>query len=182
MTISTWHPLSSRWAISLILSVYTNISCYLGRVFGKILIGADGLDFIRNLFDDLDEFGGFGRGDPGKVDAILLDAHMGRQVFKQGKFSTGVVITFQVMAFTGVSPGHPDGVRPLPQGCQCELGTHSAGAGDADDADIGRVFHTTYPGKIRRTVTAPVTQEGYDFGFPWCRHVFTPLWKKVMVA
>ena len=78
-----------------------------------MLIGADGLDFFGDLLDDLDELGGFGRRDPGKMDAILLDPHMGCQVLEEGEFPTGVVITFQVMAFTRMSAGHPDGVGSL---------------------------------------------------------------------
>jgi hypothetical protein len=42
-----------------------------------------------------------------------LDAHVLHQILKKGELSAGVVITFQVMAFAGMSPGYPDGVCAL---------------------------------------------------------------------
>jgi len=63
------------------------------------------------------------------------------QVSKQDEFSTGVIITFQVMAFAGMSPRYPNGIGTLPQSRQSEFGTHAAAAGDSDDPDIGGIFH-----------------------------------------
>jgi hypothetical protein len=96
---------------------------------------------------------------------------MFQQVFHQSELATRVVITFQVMAFSGMSPGYPDGIGPFPQGGQGELGAHAAGAGDTDHADIGGVFHSADPGQIRCTVAAPVAEKAYDFRFP-IGHVF----------
>ena len=91
---------------------------------------------------------------------------MFQQVFKQRKFSTGIVITFQVMAFSGMSPGHPDAVGPFPQGGQKEFGTHPTGAGDPDHPDIGRIFHPAHAGQVGGAVAAPVAQESHNFWFP----------------
>ncbi len=92
---------------------------------------------------------------------------MFHQVLEQGEFSAGVVITFQVMAFAGMSPGYPYAVGTFAQGSQKEFRAHPTGAGNPDDPDIGRIFHPADTGQIRRTVTAPVAQEGGNFWFPF---------------
>jgi hypothetical protein len=88
--------------------------------------------------------------------ATGLDPHHFHQILKEGEFATGVVITFQVMAFTGMSPGYPDAVSTLPHGCQKKFRIHPAGARNPNDPDIGRVFHPADTGKICGAVAAPV--------------------------
>ena len=88
------------------------------------------------------------------------------KVGKKGEFASGVVITFQVMAFTGMSPGHPHPVGTLPQGGQEKLGAHATGAGNPDDPDVGRVLHPAYAGQVRCAVAAPIAQKGYCFISP----------------
>jgi hypothetical protein len=100
------------------------------------------------------------------LDSTGLDSHEFHQILKQGEFATGIVITFQVMAFTGVSPGYPDAVSTFPQGRQKEFRIHPSGARNPDDPDIGRVFHPAHSGKIGGTITAPVTQKSRNFRFP----------------
>jgi len=75
---------------------------------------------------------------------------------KQGEFATGIVITFQVMAFAGMSPGYPDAVSAFPQGCQEKLRIHPAGARNPDDPDVGRILHPADAGQISGPVAAPV--------------------------
>jgi hypothetical protein len=96
------------------------------------------------------------------------------QVLKQGKFASGVVITFQVMAFAGMSPGHPDAVCAFSQGGQKKLGVHPASTGDSNHPDVGWVFHPPNPCQVGSTVAAPVAQKSYDFRFPF-RHFFNLL-------
>jgi hypothetical protein len=48
------------------------------------------------------------------MDTIRLDPHMLQEVLKKHKFSPGIVITFQVIAFSGMSPGYPDSVSTFP--------------------------------------------------------------------
>jgi hypothetical protein len=90
------------------------------------------------------------------VDAVFIDSHECGQVAKQDKFPTGVVITFQVMAFSRMSPRNPNCIGTLSQGGQGEFGTHATGAWDADDADIGRVFHAANTCQVSGTIAAPV--------------------------
>jgi hypothetical protein len=138
--------------------------------FLKMLIGSQGFNLFGDLLDHLDELGGFSRGDPGEVNPVRFDPHVFHQVFKQGEFSTGVVITFQVMAFAGMSPGHPDAVCAFPQRRQKEFGAHPTRAGDPDDPDVGRILHPADAGQVRGAVAAPIAQETDDFRFPF-RHV-----------
>jgi len=82
--------------------------------------------------------------------------HQFHQILKQGEFATGIVITFQVMAFTGMSPGDPDAVGTFPQGRQEKLRIHPAGARNPDDPDVGRVLHPADAGQVGGPVAAPV--------------------------
>ena len=85
-----------------------------------------------------------------------FDPHIFDKVFKQGKFSSGIVITFQVMAIAGMSPGDPDPIRSLPQRGQNKLWAHAACTGNTDDPYVGRIFHPADTRQVRSTVTAPV--------------------------
>jgi hypothetical protein len=116
-------------------------------------------DLIGDLFDHIHELGGFSRGNPGKLDPAGLNPRVFQKVFQKGEFSSGVVITFQVMAFAGMSPGHPDGIRALSEAGQNKFGAHAAGAGDPDDPDIGRIFHPADAGQVGGAIAAPVAQK-----------------------
>jgi hypothetical protein len=100
------------------------------------------------------------------VQAIRVDTHVFHEVAKQNEFSTGVVITFQVMAFAGMSPGHPHGVGALAQCGQGKLRAHATGAGDPDDPDVGWILHPADTGQVGGTVAAPVAQKGLRFSVP----------------
>jgi hypothetical protein len=88
-----------------------------------------------------------------------------QQVFQQGEFASGIVITFQVMAFTRVSPGNPDSIRTLPEAGQYEFGAHAAGAWNPDYPDGRGVFHAAYAGQVGSAIAAPVAQKTQDFRF-----------------
>jgi hypothetical protein len=77
-----------------------------------MLVWSQGLNFFGYLIDDLYKLGRFSRGNPRKMDSIRFNAHIFHQVFKQRKLPTCVVITFQVMAFSGMSPGYPYAIGP----------------------------------------------------------------------
>jgi hypothetical protein len=100
------------------------------------------------------------------LDSTGLDPHHFHQILKKGKFATSIVITFQVMAFAGMSPGYPDAVSAFPHGSQEEFRVHPARARDPDDPYVGRVFHPADAGKICGTITAPVAQKSRNFRFP----------------
>jgi hypothetical protein len=99
---------------------------------------------------------------------------MFHQVFEQGELTTSIVITFQVMALTRMSPRNPNTIGPFPQSSQKEFRTHPAGAGNSYHSNIGRILHATDPGQIRRTVTAPIAEKTDNFRFP-LRHVHISL-------
>jgi len=90
------------------------------------------------------------------MQATGFDPHEFNQVLKEGEFSTGIVITFQVMAFAGVSPGHPDAVCAFAQRRQKKFGAHPSGAGNPDDPDVGRILHSADTRQIGGAIAAPV--------------------------
>jgi hypothetical protein len=93
-------------------------------------------------------------------------ADMFEQILKEGELASCVVITFQVMAVSGVSPGDPDAVGSVPESCEDELGAHPGGTGNANNTDIGRILEAAHPCQIRRAVTAPVAQKGGNLRLP----------------
>jgi len=111
---------------------------------------------LAYLFGHIGKLGGLCRGYPGKMESPGFNPNVFKQVLQECKLSSGIVITFQVMAFTRVSPGHPHTVRAVTEGSQDKLGAHPARAGHTDNPEIGRVLKTANPGQIRCTVTAPV--------------------------
>ena len=70
------------------------------------------------------------------------------------------------MAFAGMSARDPYAVRAFPESGQGKFGAHSAGAGNTNDPDIGRVLHATDTRQIGCTVAAPVAQKRNNFWFP----------------
>jgi hypothetical protein len=50
-----------------------------------------------------------------------LHSYVFKEVFKKSELTAGVVITFQVMAVSGVSPGNPNAVGPVAKSRQNEL-------------------------------------------------------------
>jgi hypothetical protein len=119
-------------------------------------MGSQRLDHIGDLIDHFHKFRRLCRGDPGKLEAAGLNPHIFNKVFKQRKFSSGIVITFQVMAISRMSPGHPDAVRALSEGGQNKLRAHSTGTGNSNHPDMGWIFHPADARKICSAITAPV--------------------------
>jgi hypothetical protein len=58
------------------------------------------------------------------------------------------------MAFTGMSPRHPDAVCTFTQGCQEKLRIHSPGTWDSNHAYVGWIFHPSDPCQVGRTIAA----------------------------
>ena len=106
------------------------------------------------------------------MESSRFNADMLQEPFEQGEFSSGVVITFQVMAVARVSPGDPDAVGALTQCGKDEFGAHPAAAGYPDNPEIGRVLETAYPGQVRCAITAPVAEE--------CRNLWLPVIHKCL--
>jgi hypothetical protein len=114
------------------------------------------LDHGSDLIDHFHKFRRLRRGDPGKLEAAGLNPHIFNKIFKQRKFSSGIVITFQVMAISRMSSGHPDAVCALSKSGQNKLRTHSTGTGDSNHTDMGWIFHSADARKICGAITAPV--------------------------
>jgi hypothetical protein len=121
---------------------------------------------LCHTFGHLDKLRRLRRSNPRKVKPSRLNPHVFEKILQQSKFSSGIVITFQVMALPGMSPRNPYPVRPVSQCVQDEFGTRSPCTGKPDDAHIGRVLHPGHANQIGSTITAPITQKGNDFRFP----------------
>jgi len=91
---------------------------------------------------------------------------MFQEIVQQGKFSSGVIITFQVMALTRVSPRNPNAIRAAHQSRQNELRAHPGGARDPDGPYIRWVLNSIYSSQIAGGITAPAAQEGRNLWFP----------------
>jgi hypothetical protein len=103
---------------------------------------------------------------------------MFQKILQKGKFSSRVVITFQVMAITGVSAGHPHTVCAVTECGQYEFWTDSGGAGDPNDPYIRRVLEPADSRQISGTVAAPVTQESCDLWLPiFHSHLMLEIWE-----
>jgi hypothetical protein len=98
--------------------------------------------------------------------SFRFHADMFEQVFEQSELTPCIVITFQVMAVSGVSPRNPDTVGAVPESGEDELGAHTSRAGHPNDPDVGSVLEATDACQVSCTVTAPVAKEGGDFRLP----------------
>ncbi len=95
-----------------------------------------------------------------------LNPYVLHEVLEKDKFSSGIIITFQVMAVARVSPGDPDPIRTVPECGQYKFGAHPGGARNPNNPDIGWVLETAYAGQVGGAITAPVTEESRDFRLP----------------
>jgi len=60
------------------------------------------------------------------METAWLQAHIFYKVLKEHKSSAGIIITFQVMAVTRVSPRNPHAIRPMPEGGKNKLWADTA--------------------------------------------------------
>jgi len=65
--------------------------------------GAQLSNLLRDFLDHINELGGFSRGNPGEMESPWFYTHIFNEILEKGKFSPGVIITFQVMAVSRVS-------------------------------------------------------------------------------
>ena len=91
------------------------------------------------------------------MQSARFDPNMFQEVLQQDEFSSGIVITFQVMAVTRVSPRYPNTISSVTKGGQDKFGAHSSRARNPDNPDIGGVLEAAHPGQIGCSITAPVT-------------------------
>jgi hypothetical protein len=142
--------------------VYTQASNHLSSFLNEIICRTGLLDRLDDFSGNLYEFSRFGRGNPRKVQPSRFQSHMLNQILEQSELASCEIITFQVMAVAGVSPGNPDTVGTVPEGGEDEFRAHPGGAGNPDNPDIGRVLETADACQVCRAVAAPVAQEcGY---------------------
>jgi len=99
------------------------------------------------------------------MEPVRLQACILQQVFDNRKLATGDQIATDVVAVAGVSTRYPDTIDSSAESIHDKLGTHSPRAGNPHYSDVGRIFHPADPGKVSRSITAPVTKERDNLWF-----------------
>jgi hypothetical protein len=84
------------------------------------------------------------------------------------------MITFQVMAFSKMSPHDDDAIRTFDQSIDYQVRVNHARAHYPDRTHVGRILHTGYTGQVSPGICAPVAKKTDDFGFKLIRHVLSP--------
>jgi len=84
---------------------------------------------------------------------------MFKKISGKRKFSSGIIITIQVMTFTRMSAGYPYSVSSFSESGKNKFRTHSSGAGNSNNTNIRWILHPADTGKICSTITAPVAEE-----------------------
>ena len=97
------------------------------------------------------------------MQSVRLQTGVLQQTFDNRKLATGDQIPTDIVAVAGMSAGYPGAIDPSSKGVQNEFRAHAAGAGNPDNPEIGRILHSAHAGQVRRSVTAPVTQESDNF-------------------
>jgi len=85
------------------------------------------------------------------------------------------------MAVPDVSPAHQNPVCPALKSAENEMGGYCGRAHDPNGMNVGRILHSAYPGKISRSIGAPIAEKCDNFRFKsilfhlsllFCIHVY----------
>jgi hypothetical protein len=131
---------------------------------GGVGTGTQGFEGLGHVRHDVGELLGLGRGNPFEAEALGLEAKVFQHQVNAFGSGLGFYITFQVMAFTQVSPTYDDTIGALGEGVDDEIGVDHTGAHDPDDAAVGWVLDPGDPGQVGAGVGAPVAEKGDDQG------------------
>jgi len=95
-----------------------------------------------------------------------FNTYMFQEIFEKGEFASCVIITFQVMTVSRVSPRDPDAISPVAESGQNKFGTHSTGARNSDNPYVRWVLKAAYASQVGCPITAPVTEESRNLWLP----------------
>ena len=124
--------------------------------------GAEVVDAVGEVGDNVLPALAFGSGDPGVLEAVGIDAEHGQELLEHFQATAGIVVAGGVVAVAGMAAGHQNAVSAVDERLEDEEGVHAAGAGDADDAKVGGLNGTGSTSRVSAAVGAPVTQKTYD--------------------
>src|SRR4030042_3998645 len=71
---------------------------------------------VRDLVDDLDPLDALGRGDPGELETLQVQAEEGEELAENGPAPPGVVVSRVVVAVAGGTAADQHAVGPVPEG------------------------------------------------------------------
>ena len=112
---------------------------------------------------DLLQFLALGGGDPGEVNALDVEAQRVEQFAEQNPAPAGVVVAGRVVAIAGMAAGDQHRVRADLEGLDEQVEIDAAGAGQPDDAHVGRILQAGGARQVGAQVGAPVAHVGDDF-------------------
>jgi hypothetical protein len=69
------------------------------------------------------------------------------------------------MTVPGVAAGNHYPICAALEGAQDKVGADTAGAGNTDNTNIGRISHPAGPGQVTAGIAAPVAAKSNDEGF-----------------
>jgi hypothetical protein len=87
------------------------------------------------------------------------------------------MITFQVMAFSQVSPHDDDAIGTFNQSIDYQVRVNHARAHYPDGTHVWRILHTGDTRQVSPGICAPVAEKSDDFGFKVFRHVLSPAFR-----
>ena len=101
----------------------------------------------------------FRSGNPGVLEASVVDAEDGEELLQDLEPATGVEVACGIMAVIGVAAGDEHAVGAIDKGPQNKEGINASRAGDADNPEVSGLLRARDASRIGAPVGAPVAQE-----------------------
>ena len=99
------------------------------------------------------------------MDALGVDAQRFEQLAKEDPAPPGVVVAGRVVAIARMAAGDQHGVGAHLERLDDQVEVDPAGAGQADDPHVGRIFQAVGARQVGAQVRTPVAHVGDDFRF-----------------
>ena len=110
-----------------------------------------------------------------EMDAPDVDAQRVEQFAEEHPAAPGVVVAGRVVAIARMAAGDQHGVGAHLERLDDQVEVDAAGAGQADDAHVGRILQPVRAGQIGAQVRTPVADVGDDFRLEVVRFAHTRL-------
>src|SRR5512137_1394948 len=113
-------------------------------------------NFLNELINFPGKNGTFGRTGPEKFETPRFDAHLRKDTLHQMEATHGLVVLVYIMTISGMAARNEHRICTSSKGLEHESRVEAAGAHQADESHIGRIFHTSSSSHIGGAVRAPV--------------------------
>jgi hypothetical protein len=125
--------------------------------------GPHGPYFSGEFRDHFSKARGFGRRHPVNGKTLGINARIFQDRLDNGASGQGFFITFQVMAFPGMSPHDNDTVSPFAKSFYHHFRVDHAGTHHPDCPEVWRILDAHYSCQIPAGICTPVAQKTDDF-------------------